>query len=154
MAFRVFVSYSTRDLAVANSLKTNLQRAGAVPYIAQYSAVPGQSLSHAIGEAIDYCDLFLLLWSTNADESKWVPQEIGRAIAKGKPIMPVVLHPGISLTGFIRDLKYLEWYKNPEAAVAWLNDFVMHERSKKDHRELVTLAIGVGAILFAFGGNE
>jgi len=154
MAFRVFVSYSTRDLVVANSLEANLKRAGAVPYIAEYSAVPGQSLTRAIGNAIDDCDLFLLLWSTNADESKWVPQEIGRAIAKGKPIMPVVLHPGIKLTGFIEDLKYLEWYKNPEAAVAWLNDFVMRERTKKDQRELVTLAIGVGAILFAFGGNE
>jgi hypothetical protein len=154
VAFRVFVSYSTRDLAVANSLKTNLQRAGAVPYIAEYSALPGQSLSRAIGQAIDDCDLFLLLWSTNADESKWVPQEIGRAIAKGKPIMPVVLHAGIRLTGFIQDLKYLEWYKNPEAAVAWLNDFVTREKTRKDHRELVTFVVGVGAILFAFGGNE
>jgi hypothetical protein len=44
--------------------------------------------------------------------------------------------------------------QNPDAAVAWLNDFVTRERTRKHHRELATFMVGVAAILFAFGGNE
>jgi hypothetical protein len=154
VAFKVFVSYSTRDLPVARALWTHLRIAGAEVYVAEYSAMPGQSLSKVIAKAIDECDLFLLLWSTNADQSKWVPQEIGRAKGKGKPIMPVVLHAGIALTGFIQDLKYLEWYKNPDAVVAWLNDFVLRERAKKDKEQLLGSVIAVGAILLALGSGS
>lgn len=154
MAFKVFVSYSTRDLSVAEALRTHLTTAGAEVYVAEYSAVPGQSLPKAIEKAIDNCDLFLLLWSANADQSKWVPQEIGRATGKGKPVMPVVLHPGIALTGFIQDLKYLPWYQSPDAVVAWLNEFVLKEKAKKDQGELLGRVIAVGAILLALGSGS
>jgi hypothetical protein len=154
MAFRVFVSYSTRDLSVAESLQANLKSAGAEVFLAEYSAIPGQSLPVVILKAIEECDLFLLLWSTSAEGSLWVPQEIGVAQAKRKPIMPVVLHPGIQLTGFIQDLKYLAWYQDPAAAVVWLSNFVSEQRARKSNREAVALLAVSAAILFALGGSE
>src|SRR5690606_1008619 len=105
------------DLATASALRTWIQHAGAKAFIAEYSVSPSQSLASAIEAAIRRCDLFVLLWSGNAAQSSWVPQEIG--IAKGlmKPILPIVLHAGASPPAFIGDLKYLPLYPDPNAAV-------------------------------------
>lgn len=154
MAFRVFVSYSTRDINLAQELRVGMAAAGGEVFLAEYSLAPGQSLPAGIIRAIEACDLFLLLWSTNAKDSDWVPQEIGIAKAHGKSIMPVVLHEGIELGGFIKDLKYLQWYRDPKASVAWLREFVAKAKTRKDNKEVATL-LGVSAvILFAFAKSE
>lgn len=148
MPYSVFVSYSTRDLARATQLRDLIARAGATPYVAEYSTRPGLALSAEILQAIKTCDLFLLLWSTDARHSDWVPQEIGVAKGTGRSIMPVVLHPGLSLPGFINDLKYLALYNNPSAALAWLQDHVFAQARKKEQTDALVL-LGVGAaILF------
>src|SRR6266513_3041775 len=108
MSFNVFISYSTRDLSVVTALRQNLGAAGATVYVAEYSTSPGQSLPQEIRHAIEGCHLFLLVWSTNAQSSEWVPQEIGVATGLRKPIMPVVLHAGLRLPAFLSDLKFLE----------------------------------------------
>ncbi len=148
MPYSVFVSYSTRDLTRATQLQELVTWAGAVPYVAEYSTKPGTVLSAEILQAIKTCDLFLLLWSTDAKQSEWVPMEIGVAKGAGKAIMPVVLHPGLSLPGFINDLKYLPLYDNPSAALSWLQDHVFTQARKKEQAEAWVL-LGVGAaILF------
>ncbi len=149
MAYSVFISYSTRDLATATTLQQWIEYAGATAFLAQYSAVPGTPLSEEIIRAIKGCDLFLLLWSGNARASEWVPQEIGMAKGTLKPIMPVVLHDGLELPGFIKDLKYLDLYKDPQAAVEWLHSHVVGLIKKRDSDRLVVLGV-VGAIAMAF----
>jgi hypothetical protein len=130
--YSVFVSYSTRDLETANALHAWIAHAGASVYIAEYSTVPGTPLASEVLHAIQRCDLFLLLWSSNAKQSEWVPQEIGAATGACKPIMPVVLHAGIELPGFIRDLKYLALYNDPQAAAHWLHAHVLQQVTEKD----------------------
>jgi len=146
MSFSVFISYSTRDLAHASALQASIASAGAQPYLAEYSLVPGQPLSQEILAAIRGCDLFLLLWSDHARESEWVPQEIGVARGGDKPILPVVLHPDIGLPGFIRDLKYLEVHKDPTAALQWLVQEVNTRVRKKESDRLVALGV-LGAVV-------
>ena len=162
MPYSVFVSYSTRDLETANALHAWIAHAGASVYIAEYSTVPGTPLSTEVLSAIKQCDLFLLLWSSNAQRSEWVPQEIGAATAASKSIMPVVLHAGIELPGFIRDLKYLALYQDPQAAAHWLHDHVLQrvtekvEVTKKAQGEKDQwMMLGVaGAILLAFALSD
>ena len=154
MPYRVFVSYSTRDIARANQLSDLIRRAGAEPYVAEYATAPGTPLSTAIIQAIKTCDLFVLLWSTDARHSEWVPQEIGMAKGAGKPIMPVVLHPGLSLPGFISDLKYLALYQDPSAALVWIQEHVFSRARRKEQTEAwVTLGVGA-AILLALSQND
>ncbi len=147
MAYSVFISYSTRDLTVATNLQEWINYAGATAFLAEYSVIPGTSLAENIIRAIKGCDLFVLLWSHNARGSEWVPQEIGIAKGAGKPIMPVVLHDGLELPGFIKDLKYLALYKDPQAAVEWLHSHVA-QRVKNKTDGLVALGV-VGAIMLA-----
>ena len=146
MPYRVFVSYSTRDLAIASHLRDLILGIGATAYVAEYSTKPGTVLSGEILQAIKVCDLFLLLWSTDARHSDWVPQEIGVAKGASKPIMPVVLHPGLALPGFIGDLKYLPLYENPSAALGWLEQHVFAQARKKEQSE-AWLLLGVGAAI-------
>ena len=153
MAFSVFISYSTHDLANATALQSRVASAGAQPFLAQYSVAPGQALSAEIITAIRNCDLFLLLWSDHARGSDWVPQEIGIARGADKAIVPVVLHPGIQLPGFIRDLKYLEVYMDPTAAVQWLCQEINTRMKQKDSDRLVALGV-VGAILLLMASSR
>jgi hypothetical protein len=146
MAFAVFVSYSTRDLQTATTLKVHIEHVGATAYIAEYSLAPGSPLSPEILKAVTNCDLFLLLWSSNAQASEWVPQEIGAAKASGRSIMPIVLHPGLSLPGFINDLKYLPLYKDTQAAVDWLRRHIFKKVEKKKQGDAL-IALGVSAAI-------
>lgn len=148
MGYSVFVSYSTRDLATANSLASWINHAGAFAFIAEYAVEPGRPLGQDIIGAIKSCDLFLLLWSDSARGSEWVPQEIGVARAANKPVMPVVLHAGIELPGFIRDLKYLALYQNPQAAAEWLHSHVVQQIDAKNRNAWGAVAV-VGAIVLA-----
>jgi hypothetical protein len=154
MAYDVFISYSTRDLPVATRLQEWIAAAGAKPFLAEYSLAPGRPLGADILAAIKNCNLFLLLWSQNAAGSEWVPQEIGVARGASKQIMPLVLQPGLALPGFLKELKYLELYKDPNAAVKWLHGHLVKEVS--DHQIGTALAMGVaGAIVFAlFAGDR
>lgn len=154
MAYSVFVSYSTRDLGTANALKAWIAHAGAQAFLAEYSVVPSAPLAAEIIRAIKQCDLFLLLWSSNARGSEWVPQEIGLAKGADKPIKPVVLHEALELPGFIRDLKYLALHKDPQAAVRWLHDHVVGRIQKKEQDRWVALGVVGAIVLVLLGGKK
>jgi hypothetical protein len=153
LAFQIFVSYSTRDLHVVTALHNHLEPLGVSVYVAAYSTAPGQSLPQEIKRAIEGCDLFLLIWSTSAQSSTWVPQEIGVATGLKKPIMPVVLHAGLQLPAFLSDLKYLELYKYPAAAINWLQRFVAQRAEQKQKGEAIAMLALVGAILLGLASK-
>lgn len=115
--FKVFVSYSTHDLKNVAELQQSLVGTGVEVFVAEHSVLPGQHLSEKISSAIAACDLFVLLWSSNAKASEWVPQEIGKAHALNKQILPLVLTEGLNLPGFISDLKYLSMHNGPASAL-------------------------------------
>ena len=91
MAYKVFISYATKDLLIVNHLQRLLTDASINVYVAEYSALPGTTLDEDIIAALESCDLFILLWSRHSKVSEWVPQEIGIATHAKKTIIPVVL---------------------------------------------------------------
>ena len=147
MAYKVFISYSTKDLLIVNHLKRLLTDASIEVYIAEYSALPGTVLDEDIIRAIETCDLFILLWSRHSKVSEWVPQEIGIATHAKKTIMPIVMEPNLNLPGFIQKLKYLPAYQNPEYALNWVRVNVFERaRVKQQQDGLVWLGIGAGVL--------
>jgi hypothetical protein len=153
MAYSVFISYSTQDLATAEALRTWITAAGADSFLAKYSLEPGQPLAAELMAAIQRCDLFLLLWSQNAKSSEWVPQEIGVARGAGRTIVPVVLHPGLSLPGFINDLKYLPLYEDTMAAVEWLRSDVASRVQDKQVVIFIGLVLAILALMALLEGK-
>ena len=146
MAFSTFISYSTRDIALANQTKVMLEQTGSHVFLAEYSLAPGSFLSTEITKAIKDCDLFLLLWSRNSQSSEWVPQEIGIARGVDRAILPVVLDRGTGLPGFIKDLKYLPLYENPGSALEWLRKSVF-QRVKQKEQSNGLAWLGIGAVV-------
>lgn len=154
MAFNVFVSYSTRDLGRGTQVKRLLEGTGSTVFLAEYTLPAGARLDASIEAAIKSCDLFVLLWSTHARASEWVPQEIGIAKATGKPVIPVMLHPGLELPGFLKGLKYLPLYNNAEQSLAWLRRNVFERAQQKQQRDgLVWLGLGA-VVLMLLAGRE
>ena len=156
MAFKVFVSYSSHDLEHVEQLQRQLSDSPVEVFVAENSVAPSQELGSTISQAIEQCDLFILVWSKNAQDSAWVSQEVGRAGALKKKILPLVLTEGMQLPGFIQNLKYLSVHKEPEKALAQARQIVVgayeekvklesaHAQAEKD--KLALLAIG--ALLF------
>lgn len=156
MTFKVFVSYSTHDLEHVEQLQNQLTNSPIEVFVAENSVAPSQELASTIAKAIEDCDLFILVWSKNAKESDWVSQEVGRAGALKKTILPLILNDGMKLPGFIQDLKYLSVHKDPERALVQARQIVVGAYEEKvrlesaqaqAEKEKVAL-LAIGALLF------
>lgn len=154
MAFKVFISYSTRDLTRTKQVKQLLQAAGAQVFVAHYSVMPGVDLAKSIVAAIRDCDLFVLLWSHHARNSEWVPQEIGIAKGSDKSVIPVVLHASAVVPGFLRGLKYLPLFEDPKRNLAWLQKHVASQAVAKSKSEGVARFGIIGALLWLISQDK
>lgn len=154
MAFRVFDSYSGVELARAAQIQSVLQVAGAEPYVAEYSLAPGAVIADALIAAIKGCDLFVLLWSARAKSSEWVPLEVGTARSEGKPIIPVLMQPGLSLPPFLQSVKYLPLHADPNAALAWLQQNVAGLARDKSNRQGLGWLAAIGAVFWIAGQSR
>ncbi|MGL1933134.1 MAG: toll/interleukin-1 receptor domain-containing protein [Desulfotalea sp.] len=158
MNFNVFVSYSTTDLKEVEALRKQLSNTPIKVFIAEHSITPSEELAPTINKSIAECDIFLLLWSKNAKDSGWVSQEIGKATAYKKKILPLVLERDCNPTGFISGIKYIPIYKNKEAGLKEAQEILEaeYEKKTKTTRELETkkrkdqeklITVGIGAFL-------
>ena len=160
MQYKIFVSYSTHDIEHVELLKRQLIGTSIEVFIAEHSIKPSEDLGKEISKAIEECDLFVVLWSKNAQDSAWVSQEIGRADALKKSILPLVLTEGISLPGFISNLKYHPVFDNPEEAIIEAKEFILDSynkkadslaKVKKQNKKNALAVVGIGAfLLWAF----
>lgn len=157
MEFKVFISYSTKDLKNVEELHSNIADSPVEVFIAEHSVKAGEHLSEQISTAINECDLFVVLWSSNAQASEWVFQEIGRAHALNKPILPLVLDKDLHLPEFIQDLKYLPVCKDSKEALKEARALILElyeenlkkEQAQKSREILFWIAVG-GLLLWAF----
>ena len=131
MDFKVFVSYSTKDLDHVEALRAQLANTPLKLFVAEHSVIPGEDLSSKIKSSISTCDLFVLVWSKNAKESGWVSQEIGQASAFNKQILPLVLDEEHAPEGFVSNLKYIQAYKSISEALSEAKNILLDAYNKK-----------------------
>lgn len=154
MPYKVFVSYSSRDLTHAATIKENLKAAGAEVFVAEYSLPAGSQLTDKILSEIRSADLFVVLWSEDAKKSDWVTQEVGVAKAHEKPIIPLLLQKGLDVSGFLTGTKYLAAHEDPAAAHAWLQKHVMGRVAQKSTTEAWVLVGVLGVLLLALSKGK
>lgn len=87
----VFISYKAEEVAEASWVKSVLEKNGIACWMAPMSIQGGASYAVAIPQAINNCEVFVLILSEQAQKSKWVPKEIDRAINANKVIMPFAI---------------------------------------------------------------
>ena len=85
----VFISYSSKDKAQAECVRSVLQANGVVCWMAPESIPYGSDYMKEIPNALNICDVVLVLVSSNAQKSIWVPKEVEKAISSSKVILPL-----------------------------------------------------------------
>ncbi len=149
--FNVFVSYSTKDLKHVYELHEQIADKEVDVFVAEHSILPSESLTETIAAAIKRCDLFVLLWSSEAKDSNWVATELGMAIQQKKQILPLLLDSELQPPGFITDIKYIDVPKNVQLAYGQAQEAISRAIVKKKEKESLneTLVLsGLVAVVF------
>jgi hypothetical protein len=111
MAFDAFISYANRDKATADATCAALESAGIRCWIAPRDIAPGADWGAAIIEALETCRLFVLIFSSSADESPQVRNEIVKAASRGVVIVPIRIEdtiPTKSLAYYMGGVHWLD----------------------------------------------
>jgi len=89
----IFISYSRRDQEFVSRLASDLDAQVAGVWFDQVSIQAGQKWHDEIMEGIRDCKAFLLVLSPDAMESRYVREEVNKALELGKTIFPVIYRP-------------------------------------------------------------
>jgi len=111
MAHDVFISYASKDKAVANAACAVLEQRNVRCWIAPRDVQPGQPYGEAIIDAIHDCRVMVLVFSSNANASGHIPKEVERAVSRGVTIIPLRIEdvtPAKSLDYFIGSVHWLD----------------------------------------------
>ncbi len=84
----VFVSYSSEDHALVNTIINMMKNEGISYWKAPEMIPAGSSYAREIPRAIKDCEVFLLILSRTSQKSIWVEKEIDSAISHRKVIIP------------------------------------------------------------------
>ena len=102
MAGKVFISFASRDVGVAEKLCAALETASLPCWIAPRDVAAGESYAAAIVQAINSCRMLVLVLSKNGIESPHVLREVERACSKRRPVLSVRM----DATGLTPELEY------------------------------------------------
>jgi len=88
---RVFLSYAAQDATQALRIYNVLFKQPDIEIFTTNMLSAGENWIPKLRKALYESDLFIVLLSPNAVESKWVLYELGAAWGLNKPIIPVVM---------------------------------------------------------------
>jgi hypothetical protein len=111
MAFDVFISYSSKDRLMADAVVARLEQADIRCWIAPRNIEPGKRWGEAIIEALDTCRILVLIWTSQANDSKHVAKEVERAVHKGLVVIPLraqEVQPSLNMEFFLSDTHWLD----------------------------------------------
>ena len=111
MAHDVFISYSSKDKAVADAVCARLEERDIRCWIAPRDVLPGQNYGASIIDAIRSSRVMVLVLSANANESQHIPNEIERAVSHGVSVLPFRIEdvkPAKALDLFIGAVHWLD----------------------------------------------
>ena len=85
MAHDVFISHATSDKATGDSICAALEKRGVSCWIAPRNISPGKEWGESIIDAIHDCAVFILVYSSAANQSPPIKREVERAASQGIP---------------------------------------------------------------------
>ena len=174
MAHDVFVSFSSKDKAVADAIVAAMENNQIRCWYASRDIKPGEDWGQAIVKAIEKCKVFFIIFSGNANHSQHVLDEVNLAISQQAVLLPFRienLEPEGAMKLHLSSRHWLDAYdpswqshikkliKHVSANLdAGINeaDIVVPEsvlKGKKGKRRLIRTTAGIvmGAILIAAG---
>ena len=114
--YEVFISHSSNDAKQAGEVVSGLESRGIKCWIAPRDIKPGMPYPEAIINALNICDVLVVIFSRAADDSIQVMQEVERAVAKKLVIIPIRVEntvPTGSLELMLSSRHWLNTYDTP-----------------------------------------
>jgi hypothetical protein len=111
MSKDIFISYSRRDQEFVTRLASDLNQQVAFVWFDRSTIQPGQKWHDEILEGIQECKAFILVLSPDAMESRYVREEVNKALELGKTIFPVIYRPAewtAEFESLVRDIQTLD----------------------------------------------
>ena len=107
-AQKVFISYARSDEQFVRRLDADLKKHGINTWVDFDDIVAGKSWARQIGEALDSCEIMLLVFSEQAMESTNVEDEWNYYLDRGKMIIPV-MHQRCTVPYRLYKLQYIDF---------------------------------------------
>ncbi len=158
MAYKVFISHSTRDQGLVISLAKLLSEFGVDTFVAEWYLTPGKRLDEKVVKQIRNSNCLVVLLTKNGVRSNWVQQEIGVALNSEIPLIPLV-EKGIDPKdlGSLQGKEYIEYdpFQSQKALVK-ASTYVRSLKLKKEEREKALLVAGgiLAFLLLLYGGER
>jgi len=113
MAHDVFISYSHKDKNVTDAVCSIMEKNKIRCWVAPRDITPGMPFAEAIIDGIKEAKVFVLVYSTNSNQSAQVIKEVDRAVHHGLAIIPLRIED-------VPMSKQMEYYVSD---VHWLDAF-------------------------------
>jgi len=158
MAYKVFLSHSTKDERTIRSIIKLLQQRGLEVFVAEWHINPGADLTSNIMNSIRSSHCVLALLTKNGVRSTWVNQEIGYALGLKKLVIPLVEKgTDVNQLGALQRLKYVEFQEGMQQdSFIYLANYLNTLKIAKEDQEKWLWTIGLGVLVLAsiFSGKK
>lgn len=157
MAYKVFISHSTRDWGLVASLAKFLSIFGVQVFVAEWSLTPDEQINKKVFNRIKSADCMVALLTRNGTRVDWLQQEIMYALRTDKPIIPLV-EKGIN-PEHLEKLQFKDYIEydpyQPQQALVKTSGYVNSLKLKKKEQEkMLLVAGGIIAFLILLSGGE
>ncbi len=114
MKISCFISHNSREKVYAEKIGNFLLSRGVDVWYDSWEIFAGESITDKIANAIDNCNVFIILLSIHSKASKWVKEELRIAINRrinddDFVIIPIRMDSDVNTPAFLRDYRYLTW---------------------------------------------
>lgn len=109
MEYDVFISYSHKDVAIADAVCHRIEAEGIRCWYAPRNIKPGQEWAGAIVEAIEHASVMILIFTDYSNTSAQVHREVDSAVSSGVRIIPFKCTTTIPSAGMKYYLSALHW---------------------------------------------
>ena len=150
MAYKVFISHSTRDQGLVIAVSNLLARYGANVAVAEWYSDKEQPISRRVTSQIRGADIVVVLLTPGGKRTNWVKKEVSVALAARRLLIPLV-ERGISARELV-PLQGLKWIlydpASPERSLIDASDHIHTLRLTRPERERALSMTG-SALAFA-----
>lgn len=130
---RIFLSHKANFKKETNDLKKALAKCGISSFVAHVDIEPTEEWRQEIERALQSMDALVALLSSDFHDSDWTDQEVGVALGRGIPVIPVRLGKDpYGLMGKLQGLPECSWDDptNTALKIAHVLHAKMHDKSK------------------------
>jgi hypothetical protein len=127
MSAPVFISYSSKDRKVAQTICTALENRGLVCWMAGRDVGPGQSFQEAIVRAIRAAKVMVLVFTDNANNSGEIKKELALASHHNLVVIPARVEDVVPSEAFAYELATRQWidlFENWEGEIERLTNWI------------------------------